>query len=173
MGRNKALIEIDGRPMIERAADLAGIFTDRVYISSNQPRLYEFLDLPVVPDVFVKQGPLAGMHAVMARSERPLTLMLASDLPRIHPSLIRCLIDSVPGADIVVPCTSDGRRHPLCGVYRVSCLQAVERNLRAGNNKVLDLLREPELAVKILTGREWPFPDSDLMNLNEPGIVET
>jgi len=172
MGRNKALIEIHGRPMIERTAGLARDVTDQVFISSNDPHDYGFLKLPVVPDVFVNQGPLAGLHSVMLRSDRALFLLLASDLPRIHGALILYLIESAPSFDIVVPRTSDGWLHPLCGIYRRSCFRAVQQNLRLGINKVQALLREPELRVKVLEGDEWPFQDSDLMNLNEPGTVE-
>jgi molybdopterin-guanine dinucleotide biosynthesis protein A len=168
MGRNKSLIEIDGRSMIERTVDIAREVTDQVFISANDRQIYRFLKLPVVPDVFVRQGPLAGLHSVMLRSDRSLLLLLASDLPRIHLALIKCLREAAPGLDIVVPRTSDGWLHPLCGIYRRSCLQAVESNLRQGNNRVIDLIQETQLRIKILCGEEWPFPDSDLMNLNSP-----
>jgi molybdopterin-guanine dinucleotide biosynthesis protein A len=173
MGRNKALIQIDGRTMIEKMANLALQFSDRVYISSNESLPYRFLRLPVVPDIYSDQGPLAGLHAVMTRSERPLLLLLAIDLPRIHDRLIRFLVDSASQEDILVPRTSDGWIHPLCGIYRRSCLETVERNLRRGFNRVQDLLQDPGLRVRVLEGDEWPFPASDLMNLNEPGSAET
>src|SRR5688572_20417127 len=86
MGRNKALIPLDGCPIITRLACEAGQLTDQIIISANDIPVYESLGLPIVPDVYQGQGPLAGLHAAMTYSERPLLLALACDLPAVKES---------------------------------------------------------------------------------------
>jgi molybdopterin-guanine dinucleotide biosynthesis protein A len=165
MGRNKALIPLQGRPMISRLAAEAGRLTDQILISANDP-VYESLGLPIVPDIYKGQGPLAGLHAAMIHSERPLLLALACDLPSVKESFLRLLVRVAEGYDAVIPVTSDGRPHPLCAVYRRSCLAALERNLAAGINKVTEAVKS--LNVNWLPESPTNFLAEDICNLNTP-----
>lgn len=166
MGRNKALIPLQGRPMISRLAGEAGRLTDQILISANDIPVYESLGLHVVPDIYKGQGPLAGLHAAMTHSERPLLLALACDLPSVKESFLRLLVRVAEGYDAVIPVTSDGRPHPLCAVYRRSCLPALERNLHAGVNKITELLKS--LNVNWLPESPTNFLAEDVCNLNTP-----
>ena len=166
MGRNKALIPLQGSPMIARLAGEAGRLTDQILISANDTPVYESLGLPIVPDIYSGQGPLAGLHAAMIHSERPLLLALACDLPSVKESFLRLLVRVAEGCDAVIPVTSDGRPHPLCAVYRRSCLTAIERNLQAGVNKITDALRS--LNVNWLPEGPTNFRAEDIYNLNTP-----
>jgi molybdenum cofactor guanylyltransferase len=168
MGRNKALIPLQGRPMISRLAGEAGRLTDQILISANDIPVYESLGLPIVPDIYKGQGPLAGLHAAMTHSERPLLLALACDLASVKESLLGLLVRVAEGYDAVIPVTSDGRPHPLCAVYRRSCLTAIERNLRAGVNKITDVLENPSLHVNWLPESPTNFLATDVCNLNTP-----
>jgi molybdopterin-guanine dinucleotide biosynthesis protein A len=166
MGRNKALIPLQGRTMISRLAGEAGRLTDQILISANNIPDYESLGLPIVPDVYKGQGPLAGLHAAMTYSERPLLLALACDLPSVKESFLRLLVRVAEGYDAVIPVTADGLPHPLCAVYRRSCLTALERNLEAGVNKITEVLKS--LSVKWLPESPANFLAQDVCNLNTP-----
>jgi len=168
MGFNKALLQLDGRPLIQRILQLVRPLTDQVLVSSNDPSPYEFLGLPVIADVFKGQGPLAGLHAAMLHSPRSLFLLLACDLPKLRESLLGQLVLSVEGFDAVVPRTADGGKHPLCAVYRRTCLPVIEGNLRTGTNKVSDIFAASLLRVRWLRAEEGGFSDFDLANLNSP-----
>ena len=166
MGRNKALIPLDGCPLITRLTGEAGQLTDQIIISANDIPVYASLGLPIVPDIYHGQGPLAGLHAAMTYSERPLLLALACDLPSVKQSFLRLLVRLAEGYDAVIPVTSDGRPHPLCAVYRRSCLTALERNLQAGRNKITDVLKS--LNVHWLPEGPATFFAEDVYNLNTP-----
>jgi len=92
MGFNKALLEINGRPVIQTLAELARKITDEVLISANDAGGYAFLGLTIVPDVHRGQGPMAGLHAAFARTSRSLVLLMACDLPNLRGDLLRSLI---------------------------------------------------------------------------------
>jgi len=164
---NKALLEIGDRPLIETIASLAQPLVDRIFISANDSSPYLFLGLPVVPDIFPGQGPLAGIHAVMAKADYTKYLVLACDMPYLRAGMLRSTIDMCEDCDAVIPQSLDGRIHPLCGSYRRTCLKTIERNLSLGINKVMALLEAPSLRIRWLRASESTFRDSDLKNINE------
>jgi len=173
MGRDKVLLQIHGLPMASRLARLLATLTDEIVIASSEKRpALESLGHPVIPDLFPGQGPLAGLHAALKHTHRPLVLLLACDLPSLHANLLRGLIDASPGFDVVVPRTTDGRIHPLCGVYRKTCARPAEERLIRGENKMIDFLEDPVLAVRRLRNEEGCFADHDLANLNSPKDLE-
>ena len=172
MGLNKAFLNIQGQPMVVRSAAHLAAVTDEILISSNDPAPYEVLGLPVIPDLYPGQGPLAGLHAAMAHTRRSLVLLLACDLPRIHSGMLARLIHGAPGFDAVVPRTTDERVHPLCAVYRRTCFKHIEANLVCLKNKMVAFLENPSLKVNWLEPAEGSFVDEDLINLNSPNDLE-
>jgi molybdopterin-guanine dinucleotide biosynthesis protein A len=168
MGCPKGLIEIGGRPLVERLASQAREVTDRIYICSNAGQSYAFLGFPVIPDIYEGQGPLAGLHAVMQHSPGSSVLLLACDLPNVHSKMFRRLIELTGDYDIVAACTSGGNPQPLCGIYRGTCRTIVEDQLQKGVNKVMTLLSNPALRLRLVGPKEGDFADSDLFNLNSP-----
>ena len=168
MGFNKALLDVQGQPLIRVVAEQVRDLTDLVFISSNEPTIYDFLGLQVVPDIFHAQGPLAGLHASMVSCSRSLFLLLACDLPNLHEALLHRLIQHADSSDAVIPRTEDGHAHPLCAVYRRTCFARVDENLRLGINRMTALFLDPSLKVKWLSPTEGCFTDSDLHNLNVP-----
>jgi molybdenum cofactor guanylyltransferase len=61
MGRDKALLKLDGVPMIVRMARLAGPHVASVTVI-GPPKRYASLGLCVVPDRWPGVGPLGGLH---------------------------------------------------------------------------------------------------------------
>ena len=167
MGANKALLRIGSETLIEKAAGKVALVTAEVVVSADDPALYAFVGVPVVPDQFAGQGPLAGLHAGMSRSSRSLVLLLACDLPLISEAMLRVLIESCEGYDAVIPRTSEGGLHPLCGVYRRTCLPDLEANLRRGVNKMTSIF-DGGLTVRWLDASVGTFSDQELWNVNTP-----
>lgn len=168
MGRPKGLIEIGGHSVIERLAGQARAVTDRICICSSVDLHFASPDLPVIPDIYERRGPLAGLHAAMRHSPGCSVLLLACDLPNVHSMMLRRLIELASDYDIVAACTSDGNAQPLCGIYRRTCRAVVEDQLRTGVNRFMTLLSNPALRVRLVGPKEGNFSDSDLFNLNSP-----
>ncbi len=172
MGSDKALLPVHGKCMIARAASELTCVTDEIIISANDPVRYGFLGYPAIPDAFCGQGPLAGLHAAMRRTSRPLVLLLACDLPAVGAQLLRRLIDSSPGFDAVIPRTTNGMPHPLCAVYRRTCLSSVEGALTRRDNRMTSFLDDPSLKICWLSPEDGSFRDEDLVNLNNPSDLD-
>jgi molybdopterin-guanine dinucleotide biosynthesis protein A len=72
MGRNKALMLLEGQTLIARVLDRLSSLCDELIISTNDVESYADLPAHVVPDVFPVGCALSGIHAGLAamRNER-------------------------------------------------------------------------------------------------------
>lgn len=172
MGCNKALLDFGGKPLIRLLIDKIRPLTEHIVISSNDNSLYQFLNFPVVPDQFKDHGPLAGFHSAMRYENCSIYLMLACDLPNLKESLLRNLVALIDGYDAAIPLTSNGIAHPLCAVYRRTCLLPIEQSLKRGTRKVIETFLEDTLTVRWVGPEEGKFQDTDLANINTPEDLE-
>lgn len=168
MGCNKALLDVGGRPLISVLIERILPLTDQILISSNDAESYRFLEFPVVADCYTGRGPLAGFHAAMHRLDARSYVVLACDLPNVQTSLLRRLISLVAGHDAAIPRTLDGVAHPLCAVYRRTCLRVIDRALEQGASKVIDTFETNDISVRWVDPVEGGFSDLDLANINAP-----
>jgi molybdopterin-guanine dinucleotide biosynthesis protein A len=167
-GSPKALLPFGGRPLIEHIAEtLRSVLSDCLVVT-NTPELYAPFGLPMVGDVFPEGGSLGGLYSGLRAVPGDAALCVASDMPFLSASLLRYLAERSDEADAVIP-EAAGKPQTLHAVYRKACLPAMERRLRAGQLKIVDLL--DDLRVLRLTAAELrPFADPDLafVNLNTP-----
>lgn len=171
MGSDKALLKVGGVTLIERAVTLLTRMFPSVVISSDRGAAFEFLGIPVLPDIRKDCGPLGGIQAALMHTNADRLFVLACDMPFVSPDLIRYLISSHPDADAVVP-SSGGRVHPLCGLYSRNGLPAIERALDRGSYRLQDVLGELKAGFVPITS-DLPFYRSYLLdNLNTVEDVE-
>lgn len=133
MGRDKALLPLAGRPLIEQIAKRATAVASSVTIVAA-PGTYEGLGLPVIPDRRPHCGPLAGIEAALATGQARRNLILACDMPHLNPGLLEELFQGQ--AACVLPQTPDGRWHPLCAVWDARLLHGVTAALERGDFRV-------------------------------------
>jgi molybdenum cofactor guanylyltransferase len=93
MGRDKALLELGGESLIQRAVRKLNRLTCEVYILSDRPELAAFA--PLVPDQHRDCGPLGGMEAALAHSKLDWTLVTPVDMPFVPVPLLEKWIFSV------------------------------------------------------------------------------
>lgn len=172
MGRDKALLEIEGQPLILSAVNLLKTLTDRVAILGTAER-YGFLGVPVLPDLVPSRGPLSAIHTGLERSGTDVNLFLACDMPLMQGTFLKLLVERAPLADAVLMRLDDGSLEPLCAVYNRSCLPTVKANYERQRFKLSDLFSE--LRTHYLT--ETDLQDLGLdrrifTNLNTPGDLE-
>src|SRR5262249_58953089 len=80
-GRPKALMELGGRPIIERVADVVRAVADDVLIVTNTPDLYASLGLPMVPDAFPDHGSLGGIYSRLRAAAGEAAFTGGCDMP--------------------------------------------------------------------------------------------
>ena len=140
MGKNKALLEVDGNPIIARTyRTLARLFHE-VIIVTNSPQNYDFLPGRTVPDIYPDFGSIAGLHSGLAHSSMAYSFVTACDMPFLDEALIRHLCDiHREGCDAVVP-FSEGGQEPLHALYSSACKNVFESAILNGERKILDIL---------------------------------
>ena len=142
MGSNKALLKVDGLPMITRAYRTLATLFHEVIIVTNSPLDYDFLPCRTVPDIYPGYGSVAGLHSALSNSNSAHTFVTACDLPFLDPAIIRLLCDlRAEGYDAVVP-VSEGGQEPLHAVYSSACKDVFEDAIGKGERKILDILSQ-------------------------------
>jgi molybdopterin-guanine dinucleotide biosynthesis protein A len=137
MGTDKALIEVDGQRLVDRAAAVLRAVADPVVEVGPG-----WSDLPAVREDPPGSGPLAalsaGAAAVRAAGHDGPVLVLAVDMPRAGVELLRLLAGRA-GPATAVP-RADGHPQPMCARYGPDVLAAVDERLAAGGQSLRDLL---------------------------------
>jgi FdhD protein len=173
MGRNKALLEVDGTPIITRIyRTLAGLFHD-VIVVTNSPLDYDFLPCRKVPDIYPGCGSIAGLHSALVHSRSAYAFVTACDMPFLDPDLISYLCDARQDeCDAVVP-FSDGGQEPLHALYSAACRDIFENAIRQGERKILDVLGRMNVRqVSCDELRSAGVKESSFVNVNTPEEYE-
>lgn len=144
MGRDKALIEVGGRPMALRvaAALRAGGCAGAVAVGGDAPALAG-LGLVPVADRWPGQGPLAGLASAALALPAGSRLVLAPcDLLEPSPAAVRDLLAALAGApleaDVAVPLV-DGRLEWVHSAWRLGPdLRRLLADLVVGGARRLD-----------------------------------
>src|SRR5512146_1555449 len=146
MGTDKALLQLEGTTLLERALQLAHTVAPLVRIVGQREKFASYG--PVVEDVYPGRGPLGGIHAALTASATELNLILAVDTPFLTTALLEYILDQAraAGALVTVPRVG-GRLHPLCAVYRRAFAARARQALEDGKNKIDPLFTPPDTRV--------------------------
>src|SRR5579863_6478488 len=138
MGCDKALLQCDGKTLLERALATVGSVAQNAAIVGDADKYSQFGR--VVEDIYRNCGPLGGIHAALTASETDYNLMLAVDMPFIPHELLEFLIVRARSSrSIVTAPEADGRLQPLCAVYHQQFLTVAEQALTRRENKITSL----------------------------------
>lgn len=170
MGRPKAWLDVQGRPLLTRVLASVRELSQDILLIANQPELYTAFDLPCLPDLIPDSGPLGGLYTALKAARQPWTLVVACDMPWLNPALLAALIElALSSAEEAVVPRWDERPEPLHAVYHRRCLPALTAKIKAGDLKIAGLLNE--LSVRYVEPAEIRRYDADgrsFTNLNTP-----
>lgn len=168
MGRNKALLEFRGAPLIHRQMDLLSPLFEELIIGANDPAPYARFGIRVVPDLLSERSALTGLHALLKAAGRPRVFVIACDMPFPNPALIESLLEVPGNADIVVP-ESDRGLEPLHAVYARTCIPAIETAAQRGAWKVSEFFPTVRVEVRRIRDADWLVEGhSPFLNANTP-----
>jgi molybdopterin-guanine dinucleotide biosynthesis protein A len=139
MGREKALLDFQGQPLIQRVLKRVSYLADDIFITANNQEKYQFLDIRILPDIIPGIGALGGIFTALKYAKHPNVFVVACDLPFANPDLLSVCLrrQLVTNADVVIPQSKNGLE-PLHAVYRRdTCLPAVEAAINTGKRRVI------------------------------------
>jgi molybdenum cofactor guanylyltransferase len=173
MGRDKALILVEGVPLLRRIGEMALQCCPEVYVvtawgdryRSILPATCQLIAEVALPGAAGSHGPLVGFAQGLAQVQADWVLLLACDLPKLQVEVIQQWMTVLPQADPVVMAMlphSDNNWEPLCGFYRRSCLTELNAYITGGGRSFHGWLA---------TIKVQPLPDSNhemFFNCNTP-----
>lgn len=170
MGRDKALIEIEGVALARRAHDallLAGA-DPVIAVGGNAAALAE-LGLDPVNDEHPGEGPLGGIITALRALPNDIVAVLSCDLTDASAIAVRSVVGALGDADVAVPVV-DGRTQWLHAAWHRRTLPVLEAAFAAGVRAPRDAVDTLRLA-QLLDGDPCWFHDADRPD-DLPGSTE-
>ena len=169
MGRDKALLSLEGRTLLSRSFSLLSTVCDRVVVADRgrglEPDAESLADGP-------GHGPAAGILGAAGALPRRALLVLACDLPHVSADLLRRLLRE-ERFDWYLPRHS-ATVEPLCALFREPALDALRQQVATGELSLQALLLAP-LRIGFLEGDElesYGRPSELFFNVNRPADAQ-
>jgi molybdopterin-guanine dinucleotide biosynthesis protein A len=173
MGKDKALIKINHKPLLQRTCEIALQCTEIVYVITPRFEVYQTI-IPssciIIPEEQpFYQGPLIAFSQALPSIPNPWILLLAVDLPFLDAREIKAWIPYLAQLNqnviAFLPKNHQGWEC-LCGFYRRDCLQILREFINHGGRsfqKWLQLVPVETIPVK---------NQRVLFNCNSPSDLE-
>ncbi len=163
MGRDKSLLEIDGKPLWRRQLEtLRGLQPEQLMIAGPARDGAE-----QVIDRWENAGPLAGVAAALQNCRAPLLVVLAVDLPKMTSAFLASMLRDTRERKGVVPRAGEFYE-PLAAVYPTDSVALAEAAFDRGDFSmqrfVAAAVTQELLGVRILRPEERPL----FTNWNSP-----
>lgn len=168
MQSDKSLLPLYGARFIDHVYRVMGGLFDEVLIVTNSPDGYSDIACRKVPDIYVKGGVLAGIHAGLCHARHEKAFVVACDMPYINPHVVRAVCASDMQADVVIPAHAEGLE-PLHALYGKNCISAIVSQLDTGQKRVASFF--PQVHVWELGNEHWQNVDPEgrsFRNINTP-----
>ena len=168
MGQNKALIEIEGIPIIERIHTLFKKLFQEILIITDQEELFTGLGAKIHNDLVPNLGALGGLYTGVSLASFPHSFCVGCDMPFLREPLIDFLLSRINGYEAVVPKTKDGLQ-PLHAIYSKACIEPMRRIMAEKMTKIIDFY--PLVNLRIVEEDEFRVLDpgnESFINVNTP-----
>lgn len=164
MGKNKALLELGGKPVIMHLVETLKTLCSEIILSTNNNEL-DFLPYPKVVDHYKDIGPIAGFHSALGSSQTQDNLIVSCDTPFVSAKLLSYLLLRKKNYNLVLPSVA---RHlqPMIGYFKKEMVHTIEQQIKAGNRKPINIFENCKL-LKIEISKALPFYNEYLFfNMN-------
>jgi len=171
-GRNKALVKIDGIPLIERVINVMGSLFRHLILITNTPDEYSYLKLPMHKDLIKGLGPLGGIFTALMTIRNEAGFFVACDMPHLNRELIHHMVEFRYDFDAVVPRTHAGTE-ALHALYDKRCLPPIKRLIDSSQYQVFRFF--PKVSVRYVDENEIRRFDPQLesfFNINKPDVIK-
>lgn len=173
--KEKALIDINGRPLISYIIDTLETVVDNIIISVRDIQQGKILgkllpDYKFTYDASENKGPISGIFSGLEACEDEYCFIVACDMPFVDKDVVRMLFQQCNDYDAVIPKWDDGFLEPLHAVYRTESMKRETHNSIEKGDKII-LAPLSKLNVNYVKIDDIKNIDPDLrtfMNVNTP-----
>ena len=170
-GRDKGLILLWGKPLIEHVLDrIAGQAEGTVISANRNSERYAKYGYPVLADALGQEwGPLAGVYTALEFVDTEFLLVVPCDAPCLPAELCQRLLVPLEKGEFDVALAHDGERAQFAlALIRCSLAPHLRGYLESGERRMESWLRQQRLV-------EVPFAEEAgaFANVNSPDDLES
>ncbi len=165
-GRDKGLIPLHGRALIEYVLERISPQCDTVLININRHQeTYEKFGYRLIEDSLAGGlGPLAGLLTALEVSHSDYVLSVPCDTPQLPLDLVARMLDSLKQQQADVCTVDDGKRlHPVIMLVKRTLAANLRHYLESGKRKVHDWFYSMEYCTADFSDQPNAF-----ININTP-----
>ncbi|MFB8787916.1 MAG: molybdenum cofactor guanylyltransferase [Potamolinea sp.] len=177
MGRDKALIPLEGVPLLQHICEVALHCASPVYVVTPCPEKYKHIlpetcliiqEFPLLGET-ESHGPLVGFAQGLTQVETDWVLLLACDLPQLQRHILQdwaTELENVPPEAIALLSHQSKGWEPLCGFWRRQSLPLLTNFINQGGRSFQQFLAQHLV-------QELPVSDTQVFfNCNTPADLE-
>ena len=170
MGRDKALLELDGETLLERCVSGCSSLAADVLIAAGADERSlpgRLAEVRVVVDARENAGPLAGIEALVAGTATSWLVVVPCDMPHLRAEHLQALVDAGEDADLVHYDGGEPRRSLPLALRIDWAAGAVRAALDRGRRRVDAIFDRGRVCAICLADRE--NAGKVFYNVNTPG----
>lgn len=167
MGKDKAFLVVEGKPLFRRVLDLFRESFARVVLVGNRGERFAEYAVTILPDL-IPGSSLGGVYTGLVGAGTEWIFVSSCDLPYPSAKVLRHLCSLKEGFDAVVPSTPQGYE-PLFALYSKRCIEPIKALLDSG--ECCAYAYYPQIRVRHVLPEELaPFDPKGIafLNLNTP-----
>lgn len=131
-----------GPTLLERTVERVHGLCAEVIVVLNDAEHWAHLPARLVADRYPDGGPLGGIYSGLCVARYAHALVVAADMPLLNLELLRWMIAQPRDYDVLAPRVASSARNrlgveTLHAIYSRACLEAMARQLEAGNPQVI------------------------------------
>jgi len=160
-----------GKPLIRHAIDILLPVCRKVVISSNHSD-YEFTGCEVWPDELTLHAPLGGIYSCLKRSQSDWNIVFSCDMPLVATGLFFYMMDQTGKFEAAIPVHDEKRIEPLCGFYKSSVINQLEKRIHMQKYGVQDFLGSINCRFVGISSKQEFYHEKMFLNVNTPADLE-
>ncbi len=170
MGRDKALLDLGGVPLVVRLANLLKPLCSEVYLVAGSPEHYHSFGFPVLIDEYPGEGPLGALITILDLGAATWNVVLSCDLAAAEAGPLAALIDEAlepgteEGARALIPKSPAGPE-PLHALYRADLAQDLHRLFEGGERGLIRALSK-FTDVRMISATDLDAGPAQFLNVN-------
>ena len=164
LGRDKALVEVDGTPMLARMIELLGGVTKQVKLVAA-PGKYSAFGVETIEDQWPGEGPLGGIITALedtaeGSANGEWNLIVSCDMPFLTREWLGfvCERATKSKAQVVLPHSASGPE-PLCACWQTAAASKLRSGFERGVRKVTEGIAL--LRAEVLDEADWKRFDDE------------
>jgi molybdenum cofactor guanylyltransferase len=131
MGKDKALIKVHGKTILDRTIELLKPYSDEVFVSIRKDQSQELnrSKYPMLIDDLNFKGPMAGIMSAAKHNASSAWIIVSCDLPLLDVETMDQLLEMrAEDKDATVFSNEGTGIEPLCSIYEPALLQRFKEN---------------------------------------------